>query len=153
MILGPSAHRGPHRSCIPSDTLETLSFNSRTPKTSTPCALPITSLGMVVFLEWYVRCIPLGWCLRDLLQVGALLDDYPNTLVRATNFDSKLTTDALAVTPQNSDYAGIVTLSVRQLFGNIELTTGWDGLTYVQDDVMAFLRGTQIVSAEFSSTD
>ena len=108
---------------------------------------------MVVFLEWYVRCIPLGWCLRDLLQVGALLDDYPNTLVRATNFDSKLTTDALAVTPQNSDYAGIVTLSVRQLFGNIELTTGWDGLTYVQDDVMAFLRGTQIVSAEFSSTD
>jgi hypothetical protein len=81
-----------------------------------------------------------------------LLDDYPNALVRATNFDNKVTSDALAITPQNSDYASIVALSVRQLFGNIELTAGLDGQTYDQDDIMAFLRGMWFVSVEPSNT-
>jgi len=80
-------------------------------------------------------------CLRGPSQVGAILDDYPNTLARATDFDNKLTSDALAVTPQNSDYADILALSVRQLLGNIELTTGWDGISG-QDGIMAFMRGT-----------
>ena len=71
-----------------------------------------------------------------------LLEDYPNIYARATDFDNKLTSDALAITPQNSDYANIVALSARQLFGNIELTSGWDGTTHVPTDIMAFMRGT-----------
>ena len=74
-------------------------------------------------------------------QITAFLDDYPNALARATNFDNQLTSDALALTPQNSDYASILALSVRQTFGNIELTSGWDGTTYVPTDIMAFLNG------------
>ena len=70
-----------------------------------------------------------------------LLEDYPNIYARATDFDNKLTSDALAITPQNSDYANIVALSARQLFGNIELTSGWDGTTHVPTDIMAFMRG------------
>jgi len=97
-------------------------------------------------MNWCVRCIFRIWrCVRDTPQVSALLDDYPNTLTRAINFDNKLKSDALAVTPQNSDYADIVALSVRQLFGNIELTAGWDGTTHVQNDIMAFMRGTWFV--------
>ena len=75
-------------------------------------------------------------------QITAFLDDYPNALARATNFDNQLTSDALALTPQNSDYASILALSVRQIFGNIELTSGWDGTTHVPTDIMAFLNGT-----------
>lgn len=74
-------------------------------------------------------------------QIGPLLDDYHNILTRATNFDNKLSSDALAVTPQNGDYTDIVALSVRQLFGNIELTVGSNGLSYNQDDILAFLKG------------
>lgn len=62
-------------------------------------------------------------------------------MVRATSFDDKLTSDALGVTPQDNDYAGILALSVRQMFGNIELTCGWDGNVYDPTDIMAFLSG------------
>ena len=74
-------------------------------------------------------------------QVTALLNDYPNTLARAINFDNNLTLAAFAVTPQDTDYADILSLSARQVFGNIELTAGWDGTTYVPTDIMAFMRG------------
>jgi hypothetical protein len=74
-------------------------------------------------------------------------------LVRATNFDNKLTSDALAITPQDSNYADIIALSARQLFGNIELTAGWDGQTYVQNDIMAFMRGTRFVFVEPLNVD
>ena len=143
MTLGSLARHRPPRSCILSDMSETPSFNFQTFPTSTVYALPTTSLVTTVFPTWYVRCILLvWWYLRGLLQVAALLNDYPNALARATNFDSKLTSDALAVTPQSNDYADILALSVRQLFGNIELTAGWNGATYVQNDIMAFMRGT-----------
>lgn len=69
-----------------------------------------------------------------------LLDDYPNMLARANAFDSKLASDALAITPQNSDYANILALSARQLFGAIEITSGWDGTTQISTDIMAFMR-------------
>ena len=96
-----------------------------------------------MFWNWCVGCVSRIWrCLSETPQVSALLDDYPNTVVRATNFDKKLALDVSAVTPQNSDYADIVALSVRQLFGNIELTAGWDGTTHVQNDIMAFMGGT-----------
>lgn len=141
--LGRLASQGPPpRSSMPSDTKGTLSSNSRTPPTSTVHAIPTTSLVTVMFLTWYVRWVLLVWrCLCAPPQVGALLDDYPNIFARATDFDNKVISDAFAVTPQNSDYKDVVALSVRQLFGSIELTVGWDGLTG-RNDTMAFLRGT-----------
>ena len=127
-----------------------LSSNSPTSPAPTVSAVPITPLALVVTLAWYACCIPPVWpYLCDLPQISSLLDDYPNTLARATSFDNKLTSDALAVTPQNSDYADILALSVRQLFGNIELTAGWDGTTHVKSDIMAFMRSTSFVLAKF----
>jgi len=90
-------------------------------------------------------------CLVGPPQVQVLLNDYPNILARATDFDNKLALDALTVTPQNSDYGEIVALSVRQLFGNIELTAGWDGTTHVQSDIMAFMRGMWFAFIELSN--
>ena len=129
-----------------------LLFNSQTSPTSTVHAIPTTSLVTVVLLAWYVRrVIPVWRSLRGPSQVGALLDDFPNILTRATNFDNQLTLDAFAVTPQDGNYSNILALSVRQLFGNIEFTTGWDGVTG-QNDTMAFLRGTWFVSVESLNT-
>lgn len=98
-----------------------------------------------------VRSLHVSWMvtLTCSPQVIALLDDYPNTLARATSFDAKLTSDALAAASQNSDYANIVALSVRQLFANIELTSGWDGTTHVPTDIMAFMRGAWFISVKF----
>ncbi|KAF9784530.1 hypothetical protein BJ322DRAFT_1109249 [Thelephora terrestris] len=56
-------------------------------------------------------------------MVTTFLDDYPNALARAVNFDNKLASDSLAITPQDSDYANILALSVRQTFANIKLTS------------------------------
>ncbi|KAF9790927.1 hypothetical protein BJ322DRAFT_417052 [Thelephora terrestris] len=72
-------------------------------------------------------------------MVAALLDDFPNTLARATSFDDELTSDALNIIPQDNDYSGILALSVRQVFGNIELTAGWNGTGYDPTDIMVFL--------------
>jgi len=62
-------------------------------------------------------------------------------LIRSTEFDQKLTLDALNVKPQNSDYGQVVALSILHLFGNIELTAGWNGLSHIQNGTIAFLRG------------
>jgi hypothetical protein len=62
-------------------------------------------------------------------------------LARAISFDENLTSAAFAVTPQDSNYSDILSLSARQVFGNIELTAGWNGTTYVPTDIMAFIRG------------
>ena len=75
-------------------------------------------------------------------KVTALLDDYPNALARAKDFDDNLTSAAIGVTQQDSNYADILALSVRQMFGNIEITAGLDGTTYDPTDIMAFMRGT-----------
>ena len=154
MTSGSLARRRPPRLCILSDMSEIPSFSSLMSPTSTVYALHTTSLATEVFPRWYVCCAlltPRRLC--ALPQVAALLNDYPDALIRATNFDNKLTSDALAATPQNNDYADIVALSVRQLFGNIELTAGWDGTTYVQNDIMGFVRGTWFISVEFSNID
>ena len=89
------------------------------------------------------------WRLRVPPQAAAFLDDWANAMARATAFDKKLTSDALTVMPKSSDYADILALSVRQLFGTIELTSGFDGTTHVESDIMAFMRGTLFVSAKF----
>ena len=58
------------------------------------------------------------------------------------NFDNNLTSAAFSVTYQDSSYAEILALSVRQLFANVEITAGWDGTNYVPTDIMAFMKGT-----------
>ncbi|KAF9782928.1 hypothetical protein BJ322DRAFT_182840 [Thelephora terrestris] len=73
-------------------------------------------------------------------MVTALLDDYPKALARATVFDNDLTAAAFSATPQDSNYAEILALSVRQIFGNIEITVGSNGTTYDPTDIMAFMR-------------
>lgn len=82
--------------------------------------------------------------LSCLPKIAAILNDYPNTLVRAIGFDNQLNSDALAVTPDSTDYADILALSARQVFGNIELTCGWNGTAHVPAGSMAFLRGTYV---------
>ena len=74
-------------------------------------------------------------------KVTALLDDYPNALTRAKVFDDNLTSAAFGVTPQDSNYSNILALSVRQMFGNIEITAGLVGTTYDPTDIVAFMRG------------
>ena len=66
------------------------------------------------------------------------------------NFDNNLTAAGFAVTPQDSSYADILALSVRQMFGNIEITAGWDGTTHVPTDIMAFMRGTCVSFVDLS---
>lgn len=91
--------------------------------------------------------------LCDPPQVTSLLNDYPNTLARAISFDQNLTSAAFDITPQVTDYANILALSARQVFGNIELTAGWDGSKYVPTDIMAFLRGARFVFTNASIAD
>ena len=55
--------------------------------------------------------------------------------------------------PKSSDYADILALSVRQLFGTIELTSGFDGTTHVATDIMAFMRGMSFVSPKSLDPD
>lgn len=111
-------------------------------QTSIVGAAAIISLVTTILIAW---CVPLrcgrGWCLCLLLQIDAFLDDYPNALARAIAFENKLTSDVFAVTPQSTEYADILALSVRQAFGNIELTSGFDGNSHNSTDIMAFMRG------------
>lgn len=81
-------------------------------------------------------------------MVTALLNDYPNALVRATNFDNSLTSAAFAIASQDSGYRDILALSVRQLFGNIEITAGYDGSTHVPTDIMAFMSDGSVNSVD-----
>ena len=74
-------------------------------------------------------------------KVTALLNDYPNALIRATSFDNNLISASFTVTSQDSSYKDILALSVRQLFGNMEITAGYDGSTHVPTDIMAFTSG------------
>lgn len=98
--------------------------------------------------------LPFTPCVSSMLmlssQVTAILDDYPNTLARAINFDTNLTSAAFDITPQDPNYANILALSVRQVFGNIELTAGWNGANYVSTDIMAFVRGAYFLFTNVS---
>ena len=85
-------------------------------------------------------------------KVTALLDDYPNALARANDFDDSLTSAAFCVTPQDSNYTNILALSARQMFGNIEITAGLDDTTYDPTDIMAFMSGMRFLFEEIPIT-
>ncbi|KAJ4478253.1 hypothetical protein J3R30DRAFT_2880603 [Lentinula aciculospora] len=70
--------------------------------------------------------------------MSSFLQDYDNALDRAYAFDARINSDALAIC---SDYAGLVSLSVRQLLGAIEITLSKnsDG-SFNTSDVIVFLK-------------
>ena len=114
-------------------------------RTSTVYAEPTISPDTVAFLIWYAYfTLHVSSTNTSPFKVTALLNDYPNTLVRATSFDNNLTSAAFAITSQDSRYRDILALSVRQLFGNIEITAGYDGSTHVPTDIMAFMSGVYL---------
>ncbi|THV08425.1 DUF1793-domain-containing protein [Dendrothele bispora CBS 962.96] len=70
--------------------------------------------------------------------ITSFLNDYKDALSRANEIDTKVETDASAV---SEDYAGIVALSVRQMLGSIEITLSKksDG-SFNTDDVLVFMK-------------
>jgi hypothetical protein len=67
------------------------------------------------------------------------MNDYSSALSTAEAFDTKLQTDASAI---SSDYADVVALSVRQAFGAMEITVSSDGdNSWNSSDVLVFLKG------------
>ncbi|TRM67680.1 hypothetical protein BD626DRAFT_104598 [Schizophyllum amplum] len=69
--------------------------------------------------------------------ISDFLGDYDNALSRAQDLDDKIKSDAGAI---STDYANVVTLSVRQALAAIEITTSKSGDSYDTDDVMIFLK-------------
>lgn len=73
------------------------------------------------------------------MQISSFLGDYSNALSRAQTFDSKVQTDASAI---SADYASIVALSVRQAFGATEITVSkTTSGSFDTSDVMMFMKG------------
>ncbi|THG97612.1 hypothetical protein EW026_g4419 [Hermanssonia centrifuga] len=70
--------------------------------------------------------------------ISSFLGDYSNALSRAQTFDSKVQTDASAI---SADYASIVALSVRQAFGATEITVSkTTSGSFDTSDVMMFMK-------------
>ncbi|KAG8213438.1 DUF1793-domain-containing protein [Butyriboletus roseoflavus] len=71
-------------------------------------------------------------------MIEAFLEDYPNAVIRAQEFDQQVESDASAI---SSNYAGVVQLSIRQAFGAMELTISQssDG-SWNTTDVLMFLK-------------
>ncbi|KAH7914231.1 hypothetical protein BJ138DRAFT_452039 [Hygrophoropsis aurantiaca] len=70
--------------------------------------------------------------------ITSFMADYPAALVRAAAFDAQVYADASAI---SSEYAGVVSLSVRQAFGALELTMSKtsDG-SWNTSDILMFLK-------------
>ncbi|KAF8883860.1 hypothetical protein BD779DRAFT_1801899 [Infundibulicybe gibba] len=70
--------------------------------------------------------------------ISAFVKDFPNALERAIELDQKITSDALSI---SQDYADVVSLSVRQTMGGIDITTsnGTDD-QWNTSDTMIFMK-------------
>lgn len=70
------------------------------------------------------------------------MNDYSNALSSAQAFDTKLQSDASAI---SSDYAEVVALSVRQALGAMEITVSKNGVnSWNTSDVLVFLKGKNL---------
>ncbi|KAF8883854.1 hypothetical protein BD779DRAFT_1443529 [Infundibulicybe gibba] len=71
--------------------------------------------------------------------ISAFVKDFPNALQRAIDLDQKIMSDASGAISQ--DYADLVSLSVRQTMGGIDITTsnGTDG-QWNASDIMIFMK-------------
>lgn len=56
---------------------------------------------------------------RGVQKISDFIDDYSDALNRSQAFDSRVSSDASAI---STDYAGIVAASIRQAFGATEIT-------------------------------
>lgn len=75
------------------------------------------------------------------MQIDSFLDDLGNALTRANTFDSKVQSDASAI---SSDYASLVALSVRQAFGATEITASRNSDGSINtSDVLMFMKGSK----------
>ncbi|KAF8885594.1 hypothetical protein BD779DRAFT_1646537 [Infundibulicybe gibba] len=70
--------------------------------------------------------------------IGAFIKDFPNALQRAIDLDKKITSDALLI---SQNYADLVSLSVRQTVGSVDITTskGSDG-QWNTSDILIFMK-------------
>ncbi|THH32901.1 hypothetical protein EUX98_g1248 [Antrodiella citrinella] len=70
--------------------------------------------------------------------ISSFLDDFSNALTRAKAFDAQVSKDASAI---SADYVSIVALSIRQVFGAVELTVSKMGSgKFNTSDVMMFMK-------------
>ncbi|CCM03143.1 uncharacterized protein FIBRA_05265 [Fibroporia radiculosa] len=70
--------------------------------------------------------------------ISEFLGDYNNALARANAFDAQVSADANKI---SSTYAGLVALSVRQVFGAIEITVSKTSSgQFNTSDIMTFLK-------------
>lgn len=76
------------------------------------------------------------------LQISSFMNDYSSALSSAQAFDTKLQSDASAI---SSDYAEVVALSVRQALGAMEITVSKNGVnSWNTSDVLVFLKGKNL---------
>ncbi|KAF8874083.1 hypothetical protein BD779DRAFT_1451181 [Infundibulicybe gibba] len=70
--------------------------------------------------------------------IRAFINDFPNARQRAIDLDQRITSDALSI---SQDYADLVSLSVRQTMGGVDITTskGLDG-QWNTSDIMMFMK-------------
>ena len=72
-------------------------------------------------------------------KIESFIKEYDATLERAKALDSKVQGDANKISPE---YAGIVSLSVRQFFGSIEFTLSKKSDGSIDgSDVLVFMKG------------
>lgn len=70
--------------------------------------------------------------------IAFFLPDYPNALGRANTFDAKVQSDASKI---STDYASIVSLSIRQALGACEITISKSSSgAWNTSDIMMFLK-------------
>nr|GAT54330.1 predicted protein [Mycena chlorophos] len=70
--------------------------------------------------------------------ITAFYADFEAATQRANAFDAKVEADANKISP---DYAGIVALSIRQVFGAIEITTSKNAFGgYNKNDILVFMK-------------
>lgn len=71
--------------------------------------------------------------------ISSFLGDYANALSRGQALDSKIQSDASAI---SADYADVVALSVRQAIGATEITISKGGSgAFNTSDVLVFMKG------------
>ena len=66
------------------------------------------------------------------------MGDYSDALSRAQTFDTRVNTDATAI---SAEYASIVDLSIRQALGATEISVAKNGNVFNASDVLMFMKG------------
>jgi Domain of unknown function (DUF5127) len=77
-------------------------------------------------------------CFNTFFQIVDFLNDFPDAVIKAQQFDQSILQDAASV----SDLLGdLVSLALPQVFGSIQLTIGTDlNGAYNESDVMVFMK-------------